>query len=369
VGTTIAGSSFASYASSNQDVDVALRDRAVTTYTVDQCTGGTASASDDTNGVASNGFDDNNSTEWITTLATDTGWLEYDFGSNKTIRQYTITARAGGNYNYTWNDWDLEYYNGSSWVSVDTQSWTWTSNNEKKTYAVSTVATAQRWRINGNNIAGPGAWLGVAEVEMMEAATYNDGDDKLAQSFQVTGTQTVKTVDLWLKKVGAPAGTMTLRIETDTAGSPSGTLVDANATATLAESGLGTGYATATFTFGTSFSISGSTSYWIVLSTDRAVSETNYVLWGADGSAPSYANGEMKSEISSSWSAEAADAVFEVLGEGTAYDEPLAVGSVAGSGEEMGCRFDDGAGASDDTKTTFKNLTGATADIVCEVVL
>lgn len=156
----------------------------------------------------------------------------------------------------------------------------------------------------------------MTEIEMIEAATFTDGDDKLAQSFEVEGTQTIASVDLWLKKVGNPTGTMTLRIETDNSGDPSGTLADANLTATLVESSLGTSYANAMFTFSTPTSISGSTTYWAVLSTDRAVSDANYVVWGADGSTPSYADGEMKSEISSTWSAESKDAIFAVLGEG-----------------------------------------------------
>lgn len=193
--------------------------------------------------------------------------------------------------------------------------------------------------------------------------------DELAQGFQVTGTQTVETIDLWLKKVGSPVGTMTMRIETDTTGSPSGTLADANLTTTIAESGLGTSYADVTFTFSTPASISGSTAYWIVLSTSRAQSDTNYVVWGIDKSSPSYANGELKSELASSWSAETADGVFEVFGAGTAYDEPLDIGSDSLALAEVGVRFDDGAGANNDTQTTFKNMTGVSADIVSEVVL
>jgi hypothetical protein len=162
---------------------------------------------------------------------------------------------------------------------------------------------------------------------------------------------------------------MTLRIETDNSGDPSGTLADANLTVTVAESSLSTSYGSIDFTFSTPASISGSTTYWIVLSTDRAQSDANYVVWGADGSTPGYADGSMSSEASSSWSAESKDAIFDVTGVGTQYDEPLGVGSVTGDVEEIGVRFDDGAGSDGNTKTTFKNLTGASADIVCEVVL
>lgn len=365
VATTVAGTSFTSYASSNYDTDVAMRDRAPATYGTDQCTGGTATASTSfSTNTPDKAFNDSAADGWSTSGASDAAWLEYDFGTTKTIRQYTIDIFGASNYPVAFT---FQYYNGSSWVTVDTRSGlSWTSG-EKKTFTVATAATAQRWRWNFTD-SNTGDYH-LAECEMMEAATFTDGPDKLGQSFQVTGTQTVKTVDLYLKKVGSPAGTMTLRIETDSAGSPSGTLADANLTTTLAESSLSTSYADVTFTFSTAASISGSTTYWLVLSTDRAASETNYVQWGADGSTPGYASGEMKSEASSSWSAESADAVFDVVGEGTQYDEPLAIGSVTGAGEEIGVRFDDGAGSDGNIKTTFKNLTGATADVVCEVVL
>jgi hypothetical protein len=49
------------------------------------------------------------------------------------------------------------------------------------------------------------------------------------------------------------------------------------------------------------------------------------------------------------------------------YDEGLMIGSVSGDVEEIGVRFDDGSGSDADTKTTFKNLTGASADIICIV--
>lgn len=187
--------------------------------------------------------------------------------------------------------------------------------------------------------------------------------DKLAQGFQVTGAQTVGSVQLYMKKTGSPTGTMTLRIETDSGGDPSGTLVDANATTTVAESSLTTSYGDIAFAFATSFSISGSTQYHIVLSTDRSTDTSNYVLWGADASSPSYANGEMKSEASSVWSAESKDAIFDVLGEETEYQEPLSIRRWSGGDGDCAVRYDDGSAGDASTKTTFKNTTGSPVDM------
>jgi hypothetical protein len=375
VATTIAGASLASYASGNQDSDVALRDRSVDTYTADQCTGGTASASSEFSGSypASEAFDDTagtSSNRWVSTNSSaPPHWLEYDFGTDKTIRRYTIDSPDEGDGTIdSPTTWELQYYDGATWQTADSRTGH-TDWATVQTFDVAGAYTAERWRLYVTANINSDNGTSIGEMQMMEASTFTDGDDKLAQSFEVTGTQTVASVDLRLKKTGGPGGTMTLRIETDNSGEPSGTLADANLTTTLAESGLGSSYADATFTFSTPASISGSTTYWLVLSTDRSASETNYVAWGADGSTPSYADGAMMSEASSSWSAESKDAVFEVFGEGTTYDEPLGIGSVSGASEEIGVRYDDGAGSDGDTKTTFKNLTGASADIVCEVVL
>lgn len=51
---------------------------------------------------------------------------------------------------------------------------------------------------------------------------------------------------------------------------------------------------------------------------------------------------------------------------GATYDEPLLCGSYAGS-EEIGVAYGDGSGSDQDTQTTFKNLTGSSADITCIV--
>lgn len=360
IASSAAGASLTSYASSNQDSDVHLSNKTVATYGSDQCTGGTALASSELGGYpASQAFDNNNSTDWIGTAGA-VGTLEYQFVSSKAIRQYTIRADASfpGQSPGTWT---FEYHNGSTWVVVDTQSGQTFTAGQLKTYTFTANVTATRWRIN---VTAGGSPLTIAEMEMMEVATYTDGATKLAQSFQIGSTTTVDQVKLWLRRVGNPAGTMTLRIETDSSGSPSGTLAHANATVTVAESGLGTSYSLVAFDFASNFSLTGSTTYWIVLSTSRSTDEFNYVDWGADGSSPSYSNGQMKS-FAGSWAVESKDGVFDVLGAGTTFDEPCVVGRASGGTRDIGVRYDDGAGANGDTNTTFTNNSGSTIDVTC----
>lgn len=370
ISSSISGASLATYASSNQDTNVNLSSKTVATYGTNQTSGGTAVASTEYGAgyEAAKGFDGNNATRWQTGLNITTGWLEYQFSSSKTIRRYSIisndTAADASPKTFT-----FEYHNGSTWVVVDTRSsetgWTTT---QTRSYDISSAATATRWRINVTAVDGSVTALAFAELQMNEVSTYTDGATKLAQSFTIASTTTVDTVKLWLKKVASPAGTMTLRIETDSAGSPSGTLVDAAATVNVAESGLSTSYGWIAFDFATNFSLTGSTTYWIVLSTSRSTDEFNYVQWGADNSSPSYSNGQMKT-YSGSWSANSMDACFDVTGEATVYDEPAVVGRWSSGTRDIGVKYLDGSDLNGDLNTTFKNSSGGTLDVTCVVEL
>jgi hypothetical protein len=135
--------------------------------------------------------------------------------------------------------------------------------------------------------------------------------DKLAQSFKVPTVVSISAFGLRLKKVGSPTGTLTLRIETSDLTNPTGALVIAEASATFSEASLSTSYQEVQFVMEYVPLVPGE-SYWLVLSTDRAASGTNYVAWGADSSAPSYADGEMRSLAGAVWSAESKDAAFNM---------------------------------------------------------
>jgi hypothetical protein len=241
------------------------------------------------------------------------------------------TAQTGTNY---WN-WAVgaAYANGSRALST----------NSGAVWTVSPGATAQ--------------------CSITTAAVPND---LLAQSFQIGATNTVDQVKLFLKKVGNPTGTMTLQIQTDSAGSPSGTLANASATVTVAESSVPATHTWVPFNFATNFSLTVGTTYWLVLSTNRAASATDYIQWGADASSPAYANGQMKSQSASAWRVENKDAIFDVRSP-NANDETVVIGRVSGGTRDIAIRYDDGAGLSADTKTTFKNVTAAALVVTCTV--
>ena len=365
-------STLTEYGSANQDVDVALRNQSPATYTTDQCTGGTiafSSQHDGTTWAAANAFDDNTATDWLSATAQAVPqWLEYNFGVSKTVRRYTIRIRDEATTNAP-AAFQLQYFDGSTWQTADTRAGQTWSVGETKTFDVSVPYTATRWRVYFT-AAVSGDDISVSEIQMMEAATFADGADKLAQGFQISASSTVQSVRLWLKKVGSPTGNLTVKIQTNNAGNPSGTTVTNGTSGTIAASSLSTSYDWITFTFSTPPSLNAATQYHLVLETADSVSETNYISWGADGSSPSYANGEMKSEASAVWSAESKDACFLMLTQGLQYINPVMVDEWDSTFASMVAQAGDTGGSNINTHTTFKCKKAAGyADVTVEVVL
>jgi hypothetical protein len=102
------------------------------------------------------------------------------------------------------------------------------------------------------------------------------GNIRLAQSFQVTTSALIPKIQLLLRKVGNVSTNVSVRIETDSAGSPSGTAVS-NGTSTILNSAIGTNafWVQANLT---DCELSSATTYWIVLSTTNG-SPSDYFEW------------------------------------------------------------------------------------------
>ena len=99
-------------------------------------------------------FNNANSTNWLHANSV-TSWLAYEFPSNTYpyITAYTIKARTGG-LGQMPKTWTFQGWNGSSYVTLDTQTnasgW---SNNEVRTYSLSSATSAYnkfRWNITLN---------------------------------------------------------------------------------------------------------------------------------------------------------------------------------------------------------------------------
>lgn len=117
----------------------------------------------------------------------------------------------------------------------------------------------------------------------------SDNEYRLAQSFQLSDDLEVNAITIHQYAInGSPSGNWTIRIETDSSGEPSGTLADANASVVVTPPGNGSDIKGL---FSTTFNLSGSTTYWIVVLCDNQ-SADNY--WRLGVTTPSnYVNGNL----------------------------------------------------------------------------
>jgi hypothetical protein len=135
----------------------------------DECTGGTISASYDNGSYPKeNAFDNNVSNFWWT--ASTSQWIQYTFASEKTILEIVITARNDGFYSDSPSAFDIQYHDGSSWVTVlsKTGITNWT-NGESKTYtlnyfdgSINESLAITKWRISATRCSN-GSFAGTAE--------------------------------------------------------------------------------------------------------------------------------------------------------------------------------------------------------------
>ena len=103
------------------------------------------------------------------------------------------------------------------------------------------------------------------------------GKTKIAVQFTQSGARSIKRVALRLKKTGTIASDklLTLTIEKDSSGAPSGTALG---TATILANSVGAAYDWYDFVFTAPVDVADSTVYHLVL-TSNYMSDTNYISW------------------------------------------------------------------------------------------
>lgn len=104
------------------------------------------------------------------------------------------------------------------------------------------------------------------------------GKTKIAVQFTQSGARSVKRVALKLKKTGTIASDklLTLTIETDSSGAPSGTALG---TATILANSVGATYDWYDFIFSAPVDVANSTVYHLVLTSNYTASDSNYISW------------------------------------------------------------------------------------------
>ena len=136
-------------------------------YTDDLCTGGTPTAND---GTAANAFDNNEGTEWNSTV--QPSWIKYDFGAGNAkkierLKTKAITSTTDRKYdNFTIkgsnndSDWDtLLTDNGAQ--TLDWETWDF-ANGTRYRYIQLYITDTHA-----------GTYTRLVEIEMMEKITSN----------------------------------------------------------------------------------------------------------------------------------------------------------------------------------------------------
>jgi len=129
------------------------------------------------------------------------------------------------------------------------------------------------------------------------------GNQWLSQAFVLADAMLLGSVRLHLTKVGSPSVNLTVAIQTNTSGLPSGTSAGTSGTVATA-TGVSTDGHFVTFTFARPVYLAAGTYHIVLSSSQAALDASNYVAWGHDGSSPSYTSGDAGKYGGAAWSAE-----------------------------------------------------------------
>lgn len=178
-------------------------------------------------------------------------------------------------------------------------------------------------------------WFDTTSVQDANGIVGDEGGTEKAKSQGFTiagsGTVTVATARVYIKKNAGTPGDITVRVETDSSAVPSGTLANANATATIPAFST-TSYGWVTITFAAPFSLTLGTLYHLVLKTAAAANDTNYA-WGGDASSPTYSAGASSASTDggTTWAAATGtDYLFTIYG-GTVSVNTIVVSDITGT--------------------------------------
>jgi len=231
------------------------------------------------------------------------------------------TGQTSNNLEYTYDTsqkrWSPPYTNGVGGFSC---------------YMQHTV-NGQRYLFAGSQSMGATYQLNQVDYDEQLSQSFTSGQDtdgpvdanpakRAAQGFKIPAMQSstyyLTGVMLYLKKNAGTTTELTVRIETDSGGKPSGTLANANLTATIpAFSSTSYGWYYPKFTVPAA--LSTGTTYWIVLRHTTEGTGSSQYYWGYAASG-TYASGTGASYASSAWTAQAsADYLFGLTIEGD-YD-------------------------------------------------
>jgi len=173
---------------------------------------------------------------------------------------------------------------------------------------------------NGASDPAQSSYGETSNVDTHLAVGESTANERRAQGFTVLTDRSISQVRLWLKKSGAPTDNVTLEIQTDSGGLPSGTVVTNGVSNAVAGSSVGGSYGWLTFAFSVPPQLTAGTQYHLALKRSGSVDGVNYYVWGADQSVPSYRNGAA-SVYETSWQVTSTntDHAFRVIAASVSY--------------------------------------------------
>lgn len=129
------------------------------------------------------------------------------------------------------------------------------------------------------------------------------GGEQVACKFTPQAAVTATTIFATIFKVNAPTDNILIEIQTDTAGSPSGTPVSNGTSNGVAGTGLSTTTPTyQTFTFASAFTLTANTPYWVVFKRSSTLSNTDYYAISSYDTSSDYASFVGKYYNGTTWS-------------------------------------------------------------------
>lgn len=210
----------------------------------------------------------------------DNYWGSYEeIATEDDQSEYYLSAECNGPY-LAYLD-DVEIYNEKDWVY----------ERENNVFVFLDKNVPGSNRIDQSQVKQNGwQWL----------LGGSGSEEELGQEFQVSENLNCSKVSLFLAKQGNPTDNITLRIETDNAGKPSGSLVDANATKTLEAADLASSKTWVDFEFPALIALTAETEYHLVLKRSGDRDESNFVKWHWNSSGE-YELGETEYKSNGSW--------------------------------------------------------------------
>lgn len=133
------------------------------------------------------------------------------------------------------------------------------------------------------------------------------GNIRTAWQFYGSGVS-MSSLKVRLKTNGSPSDNAIIRVETDSGGSPSGTLADANASAIITSASLSNSYVDTTVTFSGAFTPSLGTPYWLVFQRSGSTSNSDYYFVGSNANNINALN--QQSSYTGSWASQGYSSAF-----------------------------------------------------------